>query len=189
MHLALIGIKKSFSMHNEIFIALIFKNSIGLLLAIAALGKMRGFRLFQTNLTDSFNVSPQLTALMSVIIILTELILAIFLLIGPSFLVVPSLYATFLLFLVFTLVVGQKLYTYQRVTCNCFGVSKEKLTYTDLMRNNIILLSCIIASYYYTPSNLNLWDTLALVLITLTMVICLLNFKNLTKTVLFKGQE
>ena len=174
-------------MHVDVFIATILKNSLGLLLIVACLGKTKGFGVFKVNLIESFNVPPTLSTSLTLLIILSELALGMSLLFGTASLVELALYATFLLFLLFSIVVGQKLITYQSVSCNCFGVTKENITFVDLLRNLVLLVFCVIAASYYQPLSLNLWDISAAGLTTIVCVICLLNFKDIVKTLFFAG--
>jgi hypothetical protein len=174
-------------MQNEIFIATVLKNSVGLLLVVACIGKAKGFKLFQTNLSDSFHVPATLVLPLASFIILAEFGLAGLLLLGTTKLVLFSLYASFVLFLVFSMVVAQKLVTYQKVACNCFGATKENITPLDLIRNGLILLCCLAAYYYYESSTFSRWDIGAIGFMSIILAIVLLNFKGMVNTTFFKG--
>lgn len=183
MPIALAGLKKSFDMSSDIFIATILKNSLALLLLVACLGKIHGFALFKKNLVDSFKLPSALTTPLASFIVFIEFTLATSLLMGSAQLISFSLYAAFTLILVFSLVVAQKLLTYQNVACNCFGATKQNLTWLDLLRNFVLLLCCIITSRHYQPLQLSGWDLIAAYIMTVGIVIFLLNFKDITKIV------
>lgn len=133
-------------MSASIYFAEMCRLFICLALVVASVSKVSTFTLFKDDLVTSFNIKAQYSGWVTVSIILTEGLLGIVILFNGPYTAYAML-AALLLFSVFTLVLWISLLQNKLIRCNCFGQSKENISYFDVSRNLLFILA---GAYYLT---------------------------------------
>jgi hypothetical protein len=128
--------------------------SLACIFLFAALGKLRSFSSFQTNLTQSFGIPANLSKLIVPILIGTELLIAIALFSSnSSWILQLTLFVASILFLIFNLVVAYQFFSKDLVRCNCFGEAERPVSAYDLLRNFLLLSFTTYAAIYHVEAN------------------------------------
>ena len=107
---------------------------IALLLLAAGVGKLRSYGEFRANLSSSFGVSPAAASVAAPALVMTELLLAAWLLAGGTRL--PMLLSLVLLGTL-TGVLAWRYFTHSVVRCSCFGEAARPVSQYDLLRNGL----------------------------------------------------
>ncbi|MDN4057956.1 MauE/DoxX family redox-associated membrane protein [Massilia sp. YIM B02769] len=102
----------------------------------AALGKLRTWPGFRSELGTSFGLAPGTAAIAAPVLVVAELAAASLLLAAPGR---AGMALSFLLMLTFTMVLGYQFFTRGVVRCSCFGESARPLSGYDLLRNLLVL--------------------------------------------------
>jgi hypothetical protein len=170
-----------------IFITFILKNCLGTLLLFAGLGKVKERQTFTENLEMEFHIPSSLSLYFLIGLIFTEILLGLILLLGSHLFVTLALYLSLAMFAIFTVVVGKKLLLHQPIFCNCFGVKDEAFTYLDLLRNTLLIASCVVCLIYYYPNGFTTFDTAHGYIIGVFCAVFLINFKHLIKVSYIPG--
>jgi len=174
--------------HFDVLITVVLIHTIGFLLVISSFGKIRHYNTFHENLINAFKVPAPFGQALTILLITVELMLAVLLFLGKPQLIILSLHFSTLLFTLFTLIITQKLLSHQKVVCNCFGVNKENLTFLDVVRNVIIIAFCLISSTNYSSEEISLVGYIISSFMMINLILILLNFKSLTKILLYSGK-
>jgi uncharacterized membrane protein YphA (DoxX/SURF4 family) len=105
---------------------------IALLLLAAGVGKLRSYAAFRGNLATSFSLPPAAAAWAAPALVMTELLLAGWILAGGTHL--PML-LSLLLLSTLTAVLAWRYFTHSVVRCSCFGEAARPVSQYDLLRN------------------------------------------------------
>jgi len=105
---------------------------IALLLLAAGVGKLRSHAAFRGNLATSFGLPPAAAAWAAPALVMTELLLAGWILAGGTHL--PML-LSLLLLSTLTAVLAWRYFTHSVVRCSCFGEAARPVSQYDLLRN------------------------------------------------------
>lgn len=109
---------------------------IALLLLAASVGKLRSQGAFRDNLATSFGVPPAAARVVAPALVMTELLLAGWLLAGATHL--PML-LSILLLSTLTAVLAYRYFTHSVVRCSCFGEAARPVSPYDLLRNVLVV--------------------------------------------------
>ena len=123
------------------YVSQVFRLMLAILLLVAASGKLTSFASFRHNLSESFAVPFHLNAILAAGIIAFEYVLVFLLLIHHGKLNDWAMFASLILFFVFTAVVGFRYLTEGIVRCSCFGEAERPVSVYDIARNLLILLA------------------------------------------------
>ncbi|MEW6731011.1 MAG: MauE/DoxX family redox-associated membrane protein [Acidobacteriota bacterium] len=161
------------------YLAEIFRFFVGILLFVAALGKLKTFVAFQTNLSSSFGLSAQAAKVVAAAVIVSELLFS-GLVLCPLPINDVGMALSLGMFLLFTGVVAHQYVKEGIVKCGCFGEAERSVSAYDLLRNLLIMI-CIV--YYLLYANQHLTLTLPLQLLGasfgLILTILAINFHEI----------
>ncbi|MDO8033227.1 hypothetical protein O3297_07360 [Janthinobacterium sp. SUN128] len=105
---------------------------IALLLLAASVGKLRSYGDFRGNLATSFGIPPTAAQFAAPALVMTELLLAGWLLAGGTH--TPML-LSLLLLSTLTAILTWRYFTHSVVRCSCFGEAARPVSQYDLLRN------------------------------------------------------
>lgn len=108
--------------------------TVGLVFALAVVGKGRNFPQFVQTIAHFRIVPQQLTGSAAIVLLSTEIIVALLMLIGESLLWIGFALAT-LLFLIFSVALASVLKRQISTPCNCFGATTKAVSHLDVWRN------------------------------------------------------
>ena len=131
------------------------------------------FSEFQSTLELTFKVPVSLSKVTSLTIISCELILLPILLFGSNGIVIYSL-ISLILFILFCIPL-YAVVTGKEIQCNCFGES-SKLSWIDLIRNSLLLMSSIMLCIIPPSQTFNL-QNLIMFFLAIAMVNIIINLK------------
>lgn len=128
--------------HFLLYLLFSFRIFIGIIFSFSSIGKMRDVSVFQKTLVR-FQVLPKkLIKPVALFIIIGEITVVFFMIIGESFLSIGFALATFLL-LAFSTSLIFVLRKNISTTCNCFGADEKPISYYDVYRNGCFLLGTL----------------------------------------------
>lgn len=122
------------------YLAEIIRFFTALLLACAALGKLRTLAAFTHNLVDSFGVNRRAAAILAPAVIALESLLAASILAGGGW-ARAGMAGALVLFVALTAIVGYRYVVEGSVRCSCFGESERPVSGYDLLRNGLVIAS------------------------------------------------
>lgn len=115
---------------------------IGITFAMSVVGKLWDFSAFKTSI-ENFRLLPKgLVLPVALISILFEIVVIIFVGAGDQFLYFGFGIALILL-LIFTIALITLLIRKIKVSCNCFGKTKDPVTSYDIVRNGVFILCAL----------------------------------------------
>jgi hypothetical protein len=129
-------------MAMSIYLAELIRLTLGLTLLWAAWGKTSGYSVFVANLSESFYFPHAIATFTAPLLILLEWALALVLIVKLEPLTL-AMYITLTLFISFTAMIIFAHFRDQVVKCNCFGEQHRPVSQFDMIRNLILILSCV----------------------------------------------
>jgi hypothetical protein len=129
-------------MAMSFYLAELIRLTLGLTLLWAAWGKTSGYSVFVANLSDSFYFPQAIARFTAPLLILLEWALALVLIANLAPLIL-AMYITLMLFISFTAMIIFAHFRDQVVKCNCFGEQHRPVSQFDMIRNVILILSCV----------------------------------------------
>jgi hypothetical protein len=129
-------------MTMSFYLAELIRLTLGLTLLWAAWGKTSGYSVFVSNLSESFYFPHAIATFTAPLLILLEWALALILIVKLEPLTL-AMYITLMLFISFTAMIIFAHFRDQVVKCNCFGEQHRPVSQFDMIRNLILILSCV----------------------------------------------
>ena len=118
----------------------------GFVFALSVVGKLRDFAAFTASIKDFRLLPKRLVLPFALIGILLEIAVVIFVAVGNQFLFFGFGIALMLL-LIFTVALITLFIRKIKVSCNCFGKTKELVSGYDVVRN-IVFIACALAGLF-----------------------------------------
>lgn len=119
---------------------------IGITFAMSVVGKLRDFSAFKASV-ENFRLLPKALVLpVAILGILFEITVILFIVLGNQFLLIGFGIALMLL-LIFTIALISLLIRNIKVSCNCFGKTKDPVSGYDVVRN-IVFIACALAGLF-----------------------------------------
>lgn len=134
-----------------VYITEIIRITTGFLFLAGAIGKLRHYSDFTSNLTSSFHVSPSLSRLLAPSLIILEAMLAMIVLSNTTK-TPQAMYAALLLLLFFTVIITYRYLSESSVKCSCFGEASRPVSIYDLCRNLIVI--SLLTFYHFAASSM-----------------------------------
>ncbi|WP_199611624.1 MauE/DoxX family redox-associated membrane protein [Flocculibacter collagenilyticus] len=162
-----------------IYLLEIIRLFIGFVLVAGALGKYSVFDQFVTGTAEALGVSLKAVKFVAPIVILCEAAIGgslVFKLISPYLL----MWAALTLFVIFTGLIIYWLMQNAVISCHCFGEAPQPLTFWDLLRNILLLVS--IGYFLLQPQAVAELDTISLLLaggVAMILTLVIINFSQL----------
>lgn len=125
-------------MESTVYISEASRLYVLIALLLAAWGKTIGFGKFRKELIDSFPSLSNVSALVALLIVAAEWLIAALLLSGGAA-SRAGLAAALALFSVFTAVISVSLVQERAMVCSCFGSSSHRISAHDLVRNVLFM--------------------------------------------------
>lgn len=120
--------------------------TIGLTFAWAVFGKLRDLSAFQAAVVDFRVLPPALSRSAAWVSLLAECAIILMLGMGKTLLLPGFVLAAGLLML-FSVALGLVLRRNRQVSCNCFGVTKRRVSPYDVARNLLLMVGSLVGSW------------------------------------------
>ncbi len=157
--------------------------TIGLTFAWAVFGKLRDLSAFREAVVDFRVLPPALSSIAAWVSLLAECAIILMLGIGNT-LLFPGLLLAAGLLLLFSIALGLVLRRNRQVSCNCFGVTQQRVSPYDVARN-LLLIVCSLVGVWTSLNAVQpvaASDLILLGLMALCLLILVTNLADVVET-------
>ncbi|NZA25409.1 hypothetical protein H0E84_03360 [Luteimonas sp. SJ-92] len=123
------------------YLSEVFRFFAAFFLLLAGLGKIRFYKDFRGNLSESFGLSAGLSAAIAPLTIIAEVLVALTILVSNRS-AYPGMVSALIMLCIFTGLISFKFLKDGAVKCSCFGEAARPVSGYDLARN-LALIACI----------------------------------------------